>query len=86
MSCPQCDHPRVRLLDGRQVCTYSQDWRHECEARAVLAMPDKLQRRQYLRGAYEGEKLIRRGILQIRGEKACAELEATIRQIWERRA
>lgn len=80
--CPDCDHPRVTLIDGSQTCSWSQAWRHECEARAVLAMPDRLQRRQYLRGDVLGDRVIKRGIRQVRGEEACLRLETTIKAIW----
>jgi hypothetical protein len=29
------------MLDGRQVCTWSEEWRHECEIRHALSLPDK---------------------------------------------
>jgi len=51
MTCPTCNHPRTKLLDGTETCTWSEAWRAECEARAVLAIPDKLARREFLRGA-----------------------------------
>lgn len=49
MTCPACPRERTAtLLDGRQVCTWCEAWRHECEARAVLAMPHVDARRAYL--------------------------------------
>ena len=28
-------------VDGREVCTYSEAWRHECEIRYAMQLPDK---------------------------------------------
>jgi hypothetical protein len=83
MSCPACNHPRTKLLDGSETCTWSEAWRAECEARAVLAIPDKLARREYLRGSEVNGKVVKRGILQVRGEQACQELEVLVRAVWE---
>lgn len=85
MTCPACNHPRTKLLDGSETCTWSEAWRAETEARAVLAIPDKLARREFLRGAEENGKVVKRGVRQIRGEKACADLEAMVLKIWEAR-
>lgn len=82
-SCPTCTHPRTKLLDGTETCTWSEAWRSETEARAVLAIHDKLARREFLRGREEAGKITKRGILQVRGEKACQELEALVRRVWE---
>lgn len=38
----------VTLLDGRQAANDSEDWRAECEARAVCNMDTHDQRRDYL--------------------------------------
>jgi hypothetical protein len=29
------------VLDDRTVCTWSEEWRHECEVRWALKLPDK---------------------------------------------
>jgi hypothetical protein len=83
MTCPACNHPRVTLIDGSETCTWSEAWRAECEARAVLAIPDKLARREYLRGSEVNGKVVKRGIFHVRGAQACKELEAMIMKIWE---
>ena len=64
LGCQRCeDGPVVTLFDGRVVCNVCEDWRAECEARHVLAMPDKQVRREYLaavekkRGADGGKAL-----------------------------
>ena len=85
MSCPACNHPRTKLLDGSETCTWSVAWRAETEARAVLAIHDKLARREFLRGAEENGKVVKRGVRQIRGEQACKELEAMVLKVWEAR-
>lgn len=85
MTCPACNHPRVTLIDGSETCSWSEDWRAETEARAVLAIPDKLARREFLRGAEENGKVVKRGVRQIRGEQACADLEAMILKVWQAR-
>lgn len=84
-ACPACDHPRTKLLDGSETCTWSEAWRAECEARAVLAIPDKLARREFLRGSEINGKIVKRGVRQVRGEKACADLEAMVMKVWEAR-
>jgi hypothetical protein len=28
-------------VDGKEVCTYSESWRHECEIRYAMQLPDK---------------------------------------------
>lgn len=87
MSCLGCNRLETdqvaKLIDGTVVCTYCEAWRAECEARHILAIPDKVARREYLRGREENGKVVKRGILQVRGEKACQELEALVRRVWE---
>lgn len=53
MPCETCIKPeaqRVRLVDGREVCTWCPDWMRECEARHVANMPSIEARRSYLFG------------------------------------
>ena len=96
MSCDHCtrpDAPRVRLVDGRQVCSWCEAWRHECEARAILALPTLRKRRAMLCGEFEktfdrGKWVTRctfRGIRQVRGEGEVQRLEATMRALWRQR-
>jgi hypothetical protein len=85
MTCPACNHPRVTLIDGSETCSWSEAWRAETEARSVLAIPDKLARREFLRGAEENGKVVKRGVRQIRGEQACANLEAMVLKVWQAR-
>lgn len=37
-----------RLVDGREVDSASEAWRHECEARWILKLPSLQQRREWL--------------------------------------
>ena len=72
---PMAEEPqrnRVTLHDGRQVDSWSEEWRAECEARAVLAMPSIQRRREYLAG-----------ILKFRGQEAHDELAGLVRKIWQ---
>lgn len=87
-SCTHQDKPRATLVDGRQVCTWCEDWRHECEARHVLGLPSLNQRRAYLYGRPEqkfGRTMYVGGIEQKRGQDAVKRLEATMTALWERR-
>jgi hypothetical protein len=73
----------VTLLDGSQVLSDSEEWRHECEARFILDLPTLALRRNYLHGKRDdrtGE--MKGGILQRRGEAAVKRLEATMLAIW----
>lgn len=63
--------PIVTLIDGRQVDSWSEPWRAECEARHVLSMPSKLARREYL------ESVAKR-----RGEKHGKMLADLVRAVW----
>lgn len=73
MKCPNCNHPRVTLMDGRTTCTWHEDWRAEAEARHVCKIPTVEQRRKYLMG-----------VRQRRGEEAYVKLRDLIASLWER--
>lgn len=73
---------KVTLHDGREVLSDSEEWRHECEARAIIALPTKAARRARLRGKMDERGVISGGILQKRGLAAVERLEHTIKQIW----
>lgn len=73
MTCyPNCDHPRVTLVDGTQTCSWSREWLAECEARTVCNFATVLQRRRYLIG-----------IDTKRGPEAGAKLRQLVRQVWK---
>lgn len=63
------------LHDGREVATDSEEWRHETEARAIMALPTTQDRRTWLEG-----------IEVKRGKEAADRLRATIKALWEQRA
>lgn len=63
------------LHDGREVDSSSPEWRHECLARAVVAIPNVEQRRDWL-GAFEKRH----------GPEPAEKLRATVRALWESRA
>lgn len=60
---------RVRLLDGREVSNLSEDWRHECEARAVARMPTKEARHGHLAAVERHRGKEARQALQALAEK-----------------
>lgn len=64
----------VTLADGRQVASDSPEWRHECEARTILDMPNKQVRLELL------DKIEKR-----RGADARRELEQIIMALWHAR-
>ena len=40
LGCQRCEEgPMVKLIDGRHVCDFCPDWKLECEARELLALP-----------------------------------------------
>lgn len=75
----------VKLIDGREVDSASEEWRHECEARAVLAIPTKRQRQEYLWGTLDQWGKERGGVKGKRGETEVKRLEETILKIWQMR-
>jgi hypothetical protein len=62
----------VTLLDGRQVDSASEEWRHETEARAIAALRTTADRRIWL------EDIERR-----RGKAAADQLRATVGALWK---
>lgn len=62
----------ARLIDGTEVRTDSEAWRHETEARAIAALPSLAQRRAWLDD-----------IERKRGKAAAHRLRTTMRQLWE---
>lgn len=62
------------LIDGREVATDSPEWRHECEARAIAALPSLAERRAHLEA-----------IEKKRGKVAVDALRVTMRQLWDRK-
>lgn len=78
----------MTLVDGALSCTWSEAWRHECEARAILNLPTLDARRAYLYGRAEfkwGRMVHSGGIAQKRGPVALGQLEHTMTALWKRR-
>lgn len=65
----------VRLIDGRDVDSASEDWRHESEASAIAALPTLEERRAWL------ESLEKK-----RGKEAVDALRETMKALWEGRS
>ena len=61
-----------KLLDGTDVDSDSEAWRHECEARMVAARPTLDERRDYLAT-----------VERRRGKAAADGLRETIKEIWQ---
>ena len=44
-SCPLCGRSHLQsgvvTVNGKEVCTYSEEWRAECEIRYVMRLPDR---------------------------------------------
>ena len=76
LGCGQCHHGagEVTLVDGSTVSSYSESWRLECEARAILNLPT-LAKRQ--------ERLSR--IEKFRGQDAADGLREVMAAVWNAR-
>lgn len=75
----------VTLLDGTVVDSGSEAWRLECEARHVLALPDKAARQHFLDGCRKFDGTFIKGILQRRGVEARDILKAKVMEVWQSR-
>lgn len=87
LRCPHCGqvHPganEVTLHDGTKAGSYSEAWRLECEARAVLAMPTKRQRQEYIFGKLNTLGEFRGGIEQVRGKASADQLADMVRRLF----
>jgi hypothetical protein len=60
------------LIDGTEVSTNSEQWRHECEARAISSLPTLADRRAWL------EQIEKR-----RGKDEASRLRVTMRALWD---
>ena len=70
-------------LTGQTVGTWSEEWRYDCELRAVLAM-SKSDRYAYFHGVKDDSG--RRGIVAIRGVAAGERILADLHRLQEPRA
>lgn len=74
LGCNLIETKPVKLHDGTTVCSSCEGWRHECEARAIMALPGTSQRREWLEQI--GTK---------RGMPAREALQNTIKALWPSR-
>lgn len=61
----------VTLIDGRQVSSNSEEWRAECEARAVCRLRTRLNRHDYMERVKEK-----------RGEESAEALRQLVLRVW----
>jgi hypothetical protein len=69
-------------LAGREVSTWSEEWKHECEIAYLLGLPLP-KRNEMLDGVTGSPDRDARGIKGIRGEAAVAALRAEIQRLSE---
>lgn len=82
MTCADCPRDRtITLTSGETVCSHCERFRAECEARWLLRMPSKADRRRYLDGEPGNPR--RKGVRGMRGDAAVTALETLAREIWE---
>ena len=62
----------VTLIDGTEVDSASEAWRHECEARAIAALPTLADRRAWLEA-----------VEKRRGKDEADRLRKTMTALWE---
>lgn len=58
----------ISEFTGQPVDTFSEEWRHECECRALLAMPSREARNRFLNGYTDHAGKKRPGVLTFRGQ------------------
>ncbi len=77
------DTTAISEITGQPVSTWSEEWQHECEAKAVLGM-SKEQRNTFFNGRKdENGKTVDRGVIAIRGLKAAEDLKALMERLQE---
>jgi hypothetical protein len=80
------DTTAISEFSGQPIGTWSEEWQHECEARAVLAM-SKAERDTFYNGKKdENGKSVDRGVVALRGLKAADGLKALCDKLQEVRA
>jgi len=76
------DTTAISELTGEPVSTWSEEWRHECELRAVLAM-SKSEREVFFNGDKEAGN---RGVIAIRGPQVAERLRQDLQHLEEIRS
>jgi len=80
------DTTAISELTGQPVNTWSEEWRIETEARAILKM-SKEQRDTFFNGRKdENGKTVDRGVIGIRGLKSAEQIKATMERLQAARA
>jgi len=80
------DTTAISEITGQSVSTWSEEWQHECEARAVLKM-SKVERDAFFNGSTdENGNRKERGIVAIRGQRAAETLRSRMERLQEVRA
>jgi hypothetical protein len=75
------DTTAISEITGQPVSTWSEDWQHECEARAVLAM-SKAERDAFFNGVNE-EGWRERGVIALRGVQGAEKLRGYMERLQE---
>jgi hypothetical protein len=79
------DTTAISEITGRPVSTWSEEWRIETEARAILAM-SQAERDVFFNGRKdENGKQIDRGLIGIRGLQAAEEIRAVMERLQDAR-
>jgi hypothetical protein len=68
-------------LRGQPVNTWSEDWQHETEARAILKMSKEEQDAFFSGRRDENGKTVGLGVIGIRGPQAAAIIRATMERL-----
>ena len=77
--------PRSEIT-GAELDTNGEEWRHECEARWVLAMDGRAARNAYLDGTYDSfGKVLKKGIKHTRGDAEVQRIRTTVYALIEAR-
>lgn len=80
------DTTAISEFTVQPVNTWSTEWQHECEARAILKM-SKDQRDAFFNGQRdENGKVVERGLIALRGAQAAEELKERANRLLEIRA
>ncbi|MXQ12473.1 hypothetical protein GR328_13585 [Microvirga makkahensis] len=75
------DTTAISEITGQAVNTWSEEWQHECEARAVLKM-SKEERDRFFNGKKDADgKTIDRGVISIRGLKSAEQIRTTVERM-----
>jgi len=80
------DTTALSELTGQPVNTWSEEWRVETEARAILKM-SKDERDAFFNGRKDADgRTIDRGVIGIRGLKSAEQIKATVERLQEVRS